>query len=866
MKKIILSIIALSALASCQKVEEQSLELDGSSVVSFTSGISTRVSGTSWESTDQIGVFMYATGLTDLYDYYGSNVLYTISSGAETESAKFSSENPLYYPQGASMDFVAYYPYTTIEESSTAIAINTSDQSSAEKMNALDLMVARATNCTEATSPTLTFSRKMSKVVFDVTCNDTAEYAELSNFSLSNIVSDGTLTIVNISEISVSKGTTQDAISLFMNDSDNIEAIIVPQTTTDAKIAFSVDNDTYYGTVAETFEAGKVYTYTLVVGQAGVEISGVTISDWGENVSSGDLTLTDDITYYASEISASNVPAKDTWTIIDEGEMTVDLMEGVRAALNVATDAGRSIKIILPNATSIGYYAFDFRDDDQGNYSKGISALTDIEMPNVTEIGSWAFAWCGFTSFDFEEIETIGNSAFNYCTNLTELINFNYTTIPNGLFAGCGLTSFDFDGITEVGESAFASCENLTEVFNFNYTTIPTGLFHGCGFTSFDFTGVTEIGISSFGGCIDLTEIELPSTVTSIGIYAFYNTGITTVTLNWTGTDDEILTYSSDDCWFYGSPLSEIHIPYGTTDAYKAKGWPEDLLVEPYKASEISASSVPAKDTWTIIDEGEMTQELMEGVRAALNVATDDDRSIKIILPNATSIGAYAFDFSDDDQGDYSKGVSALTDIEMPDVTAIGSNAFVWCGFTSFDFEGIKTIGTSALSYCTNLTEVINCTTISDFLFKGSGLTSFDFEGITDIGEGAFSQCENLTEVFNFNLTTIPEGLFSNSALTSFDFTGVEEIGYISFLQCWALTEIELPSTVTSIGYWAFFNSAVTTVILNWTGDQIIEYDGEYATGWFTETSLSEIHIPYGTTDAYVAKGWPEDLLVEKAQ
>ncbi len=577
MKKIILSIIVLSALASCKKGEEQSLELDVLSAVSFTSGISPHVSGTTWEASDQIGVFMYATDLTDLYDYYGSNVLYTISSGAGSESAKFSSENPLYYPQGASMDFVAYYPYTT-EVSSTAISINTTDQSSEAKMNALDLMVARATNCSEETSPTLTFSRKMSKVVFEVSRKDNAVDEKLY-FTLSNVVSDGTLAIVNSSEISVSKGTTKGGISLFVNDGEQVEAIIVPQTTTDAKIDVSFLGYTYTKTFSETFEAGKVYTYTLIVGQTGVEISGVTISDWGEYIDSGDLTITN-ATYYASEIDAENVPTSNKWTIIDEGEMTKELMEGVVAALNVAKDDGRSISISMPNATEIGDYAFSVVTYyDEGRFTtSGCPALTEIELPNVTTIGDSAFACSGLTSFNFEGVTEIGEAAFGSCYNLSEVINFSLTSIPVSAFSNCGFTSFDFAGVTEGGEQAFAGNTSLTEITNFEISTIPYGLFLSCSLTSFDFTWVTEIGGFAFGSCSALTEIELPATVTLIGEYAFWGCwDLTTVTLNWTG--DEILAY--DSSWFMdANKLSKIYIPNGTTADYVAKGWPEDLLVE----------------------------------------------------------------------------------------------------------------------------------------------------------------------------------------------------------------------------------------------------------------------------------------------
>ncbi|MFI3262950.1 MAG: fimbrillin family protein, partial [Rikenellaceae bacterium] len=64
MKKIvyIFSLAVAIGFASCQKSEVQTQE--ESSEVVFTSGISTRVTGTAWDEGDQIGVFMYNNGAT----------------------------------------------------------------------------------------------------------------------------------------------------------------------------------------------------------------------------------------------------------------------------------------------------------------------------------------------------------------------------------------------------------------------------------------------------------------------------------------------------------------------------------------------------------------------------------------------------------------------------------------------------------------------------------------------------------------------------------------------------------------------------------------------------------------------------------
>ncbi|MFR9584275.1 MAG: leucine-rich repeat domain-containing protein [Rikenellaceae bacterium] len=274
------------------------------------------------------------------------------------------------------------------------------------------------------------------------------------------------------------------------------------------------------------------FTYlTLSTVGSAISITGATINDWDKEINNGELGFAEEFTCTASEIDADNIPVVDTWVITDEGEITEELMAGVRAAIELAGNADRSIKIIMPNATSIGAYAFSF-----GIYPD-VSSLTAIELPKVTKIGESAFYCCGFTTFGFE-------------------------------------------GITEVGSAAFSNCINLTEVTSFSLTSIPAYAFVSCSFSSFDFEGVTEIGYGAFLQCTNLTEIELPSTITSIGIMAFYNCPISTLTLNWTG--DDILTYVKSDEWISNMYLItiNINIPAGTMDDYKAKGWTESLLAE----------------------------------------------------------------------------------------------------------------------------------------------------------------------------------------------------------------------------------------------------------------------------------------------
>ena len=156
--------------------------------------------------------------------------------------------------------------------------------------------------------------------------------------------------------------------------------------------------------------------------------------------------------------------------------------------------------------TSIGDDAFNYCTD-----------LTSVTIPDsVTSIGDDAFERCsGLTSVTIpDSVTSIGSGAFSYCTDLTSVtIPGSVTSIGYGAFSECrSLTSVDIlDGVTSIGDFAFLACDGLTSV------TIPDG--------------VTSIGDYAFSECRRLTSVTIPDGVTSIGDRAFSMcSGLTSVT------------------------------------------------------------------------------------------------------------------------------------------------------------------------------------------------------------------------------------------------------------------------------------------------------------------------------------------------
>ncbi len=124
---------------------------------------------------------------------------------------------------------------------------------------------------------------------------------------------------------------------------------------------------------------------------------------------------------------------------------------------------------------------------------------------SVTQIGDYAFEWCGYMQNITlpDGLESIGASAFAECVNLRSI------RIPNG--------------VTRIGKSAFWNCSSLSSVtLPEGITQIEQGVFSRCKIKSIVIPDhVTSIGSQAFELCTNLESVNIPSKVESIGMYAF---------------------------------------------------------------------------------------------------------------------------------------------------------------------------------------------------------------------------------------------------------------------------------------------------------------------------------------------------------
>ncbi len=185
--------------------------------------------------------------------------------------------------------------------------------------------------------------------------------------------------------------------------------------------------------------------------------------------------------------------------------------------------------ILLPTTvTSVEYRAF-----------VDCGALTSIELPNVTEVGGSAFLNCSaLTSISLPKATVLGFGVFQNCSSLVSVSIPAVEELPAGCFVCCSsLASIDLSNVKSFAEdegSHFYNCVRLTKV------ELPEE--------------ITRIPYGCFWGCTSLSEIDFPSTLTSIGSYAFYGTALATAIL-----PEGVKIVGSNA--FRGTKLTTISIP-----------------------------------------------------------------------------------------------------------------------------------------------------------------------------------------------------------------------------------------------------------------------------------------------------------------
>jgi len=487
----------------------------------------------------------------------------------------------------------------------------------------------------------------------------------------------------------------------------------------------------------------------------------------------------------------------------------------------------------------------------------GCSVLTEITLPStVTQIAKSAFELSGITQIDISActgLESIGDYAFRSAA-LTSI------TIPAS--------------VRTVGEEAFAYNFDLATITfgdNGNLETLGKGAFKFANITKFTFPmSSSNITLSQdiFYGCARLNEVVLNNKVVSGIEGAFNGTSVSTFTM--TGTSNNYILDQVIDGAVADSNGKNVYYYYRYTANGVRVEIPDTVTaISPYAfaGKNITEIRIPA----SVVTIGEfafskcvnLTKVVFVGDSSALqsigegafngctklvSVLVEEGGRLSAVntFPNKNlQLGTYLFN-----------GCTALTGFTIPSAQSVVPSYMFRCcdsmtsveilsaaGYSEGMFQGAMfesftltkpSIPAYMFDGCTNLKTIVgNYTIVGSYAFRNTGFTSLDLSSVSSLGTYAFYGCKDLVTVTIKNLS---QYIFAEcSSLQTVYLNGTTSIGNYAFYNCTALKEVNapkapsteregevvgtrivstLPDTITTLGEYAFSNTALEEVVL----------------------------------------------------
>lgn len=319
------------------------------------------------------------------------------------------------------------------------------------------------------------------------------------------------------------------------------------------------------------------------------------------------------------------------------------------------------------------------------NCFSGCKSLNSIELPEgILFIGDYTFSGC--TSLKEikipKSLELVGQSIFKDSglerVTLEEGLGQNVMT-PSGWFNG----------------SSFAGCSKLKSIsIPRSWSSIPKGFLYKCTGPLGTFvipSNIKSVEESAFQECTGLTGVEIPNSVTTIGKKAFYGSGLTSLTIPDSITQDNLGEYAIGGC----KNLKIVKLPSTWTKL------PDGLFQNNVSLAEYTVGS-----NFTEIGKSAFSGSIIKSITLPESIKVIGDEAFKeckqlasINLPSKLEkIGEAAFD-----------GCSLLTEIVIPGgVKEISPLAFASCSSLKRAViqNGTESIDGLAFGYCDSLQQV----------------------------------------------------------------------------------------------------------------------------------------------------------------
>ncbi len=473
--------------------------------------------------------------------------------------------------------------------------------------------------------------------------------------------------------------------------------------------------------------------------------------------------------------------------------------------------SGKAVYMTLPTTLQkINEYAFE-----------DAKSLRTIKLnEGLKSLGEQAFMGCSnLTSVNIPTTLTeIPVAAFYNCTSLPSIVMANVIVIGNGAFKGCSSLASVNGGnvvcpVKTIGARAFAECTNLQTI-------------------NFASNKLIAIDDNAFYNCTKLEKITLPSSLVTIGEFAFENSGLKTVTNN--STTPQVIKANV----FRGVNLSQcvLYVPKGCKAAYKAANvWKNfGQILEP---GETPVDPI-ITGTYKI---GNLYYQLQEDLTAVVQ-KNDENKNIggSLTIPSSVTYGKYTYTVFAIRIGAF-QNCTKLTSVTLPNtITVVSQQAFDGC-------SGLKSV-----------TLPSSLSAIGEQAFYGTALTSISLPAtLEEIGMQAFQNCTSLTSIsIPAGVSAIPSYCFYKcTALSSVKLQeGLTEIGGFAFAGCTALKTLTFPASVTTLKE-KVFDECTNIASFRLLGEE--PPTAEYSDFYDVNKSTCILYVPAGCKSVYEsAKGW----------
>ncbi|MCI5583473.1 MAG: leucine-rich repeat domain-containing protein, partial [Anaeroplasma sp.] len=423
------------------------------------------------------------------------------------------------------------------------------------------------------------------------------------------------------------------------------------------------------------------------------------------------------------------------------------------SVVNISKDLTKINRYAFYNCTTLTTLTFGSKITEIEDHAFYATGMMNVTIPtSCTKIGNFAFADCaGLININLSNVETIGNSALLGCIALDQII------VPAT--------------VTSIGTYAFSECSTLRSIV-FNSDHLSEGMFKDdVMLESVTFSSpstITEVPDYAFMNCSSLSSLAFidneTSSLTNIGIKAFYNTAFTSLSL----TKNQIL---SNESFAECKELTEVNINISAI--------PQKAFYHCEKLSKVTVGSL-VNNTSTI------------------DAGSSDN----------WAVGPEAFANCD-----------SITTIDITN-NVIGEKMFYDCdGLVSFELpESIEYVGDSAFAHNDELTTVVLMSTVlGTNMFKDDGklVNVLLASTVTSLPDYCFYGSNLTTITIPSSITSVGVGVFENSLKLNNVTIQNNVIGEAMFKGTTALKSITIPENVNSIGKEAFMNSGLISATLN---------------------------------------------------